>query len=182
MKLKERLRIAWQVLTKGTCDELEEACDEKNRYENARKICEIEKRDLHKLYLDFREFILLFDRPNNMLCIGDGLGEMVVADFRFKDYEFMYPYVPRKFDKKEFDGRYCYTLYNATEKVCTTQDIKNSMFVLDCIKTDAAAKLSKMLIRDGILKMDIVNDPCDPNINIIRFSIPFYKQPAPRIL
>lgn len=25
MKLKERLRIAWQVLTKGTCDELMEA-------------------------------------------------------------------------------------------------------------------------------------------------------------
>lgn len=31
MKLKERLRIAWQVLTKGTCDELKRAEQEKEK-------------------------------------------------------------------------------------------------------------------------------------------------------
>ena len=37
MKLKERIRIAWQVLTKGTCDELQEAEREKKEAKKAKE-------------------------------------------------------------------------------------------------------------------------------------------------
>ena len=178
MKLKERLRIAWQVLTKGTCDELKRAVEEKRRYENGLRLYKIEEKELRKLYLDFREFLLLFDRPNNMLCEGDDLREITIADFRFEDYRDLYPYVPRRFDKEDFDGRYRYTLYNAYEEIGSVQDVKNIMSTVELMKLDAAAKLSNMLIRDGILKMDIVSDSRDCNRNVIRFSIPYLKKRA----
>ena len=90
----------------------------------------------------------------------------------------MYPYVPRRFDKEDFDGRYRYTLYNAYEEIGSVQDVKNIMSTVELMKLDAAAKLSNMLIRDGILKMDIVSDSRDCNRNVIRFSIPYLKKRA----
>lgn len=95
MKLKERLRIAWQVLTKGTCDELKRAA--------------LAKEEAIKAAYNFEYFMRQADEHPAILAIGTVVGRIALTDI---ELSLIHPNERPFYSSARPGKNYIYTLRN----------------------------------------------------------------------
>lgn len=155
MKLKERIRIAWQVLTKGTCDELERAA--------------LEKEEAIKAAYNFEYFMRQVDVHPAILAIGDVVGCITLAD---TELSLIHPNERPFYSSARPRKNYIYTLRNVEDKFAWEATLRNAD-ELNYIKTQAAHELAHKLIREGLMKTEVL--PYDYDAKRIRCWVPYYK-------
>lgn len=158
MKLKERLRIAWQLLTKGTCDELKRA--------------EQEKEKAIKAAYDFEYFMRMADVEHPaVLTSGTVVYRINLIDTELglihpNERPYYSPAHPRK--------NYIYTLRNV-ERDFVWEVTAQIVEELDYFKMKAAQQLAHVLIDKGLVKMEVLSSPDEYNVKRVRYWVPYYR-------
>ena len=157
MKLKDRIRIALQVLFKGTCSELQESGMAKDKAERA-------------AYTFEHAAMMVNDGIPSILCKGDVVQRVLLSDIdlRIKPSEHFR-------DKWEPQTLHIYSLAYIEDR----HDLNNRMLynadVLEYVKKAAAVKIAEALIRGGLLKMDVEDDIDGYPAKRLRFWLPYYQ-------
>ena len=158
MKLKERLRIAWQVLTKGTCDELKRAEQEK---EKAVRVAET-----------FEEFLRESDvEYPAVLTSGDGAHSIRLNEIQLNIiHPTEIPYYASASPQKQW----LYTLHNMEGKFAFDMAARNAD-MLDYFQQQAVMEVAKALVRVGIIKTEVLSSPDEYNVKRVRYWVPYYR-------
>lgn len=160
MKLKERIRIAWQVLTKGTCDELERA--------------DLAQREAVKAAEIFEDFLRDADVEHRaVLTNGTVIQRINLLDTHFalvRPSE--RPYYASSRCKPP--TQYLYTLHNVERKFAWEVASRNADIV-EYYRTQAVHEIARALIREGIIKTEVQTSPDDYNVKRIRCWVPYYR-------
>lgn len=160
MKLKERLRIAWQVLTKGTCDELERA--------------DLAQREAVKVAEIFEDFLRDADVEHRaVLTNGTVIQRINLLDTHFA--------LVRPSERPYYASSRCkpptlylYTLHNI-EKEFAFDVVSRNADILEYYRTQAMNEVARALIREGIIKTEVLTSPEDYNIKRVRCWVPYYR-------
>jgi len=160
MKLKERLRIAWQVLTKGTCDELERA--------------DLAQREAVKVAEIFEDFLRDADVEHRaVLTNGTVIQRINLTDTHFGlVHPAERPYYASSRCKPP--TQYLYTLHNVERKFAFGVISRNAD-ILEHYRTQAVHEIARALIREGIIKIEVMTSPEDYNIKRVRCWVPYYR-------
>lgn len=163
MKLKERLRIAWQVLTKGTCRELDNAIE---RHELS------EKRMLHCAeQFQFAVKTIQPSRPRCFINVGNGYIDeiklphlevpVVVSDINTPTHA-----------RLEAD---IYRLEYIEARTGFMSSAERNADKIEWIKLEAAKSIAKTLIEKGIIHMDEEFHHNDYYSKRFKFWVPMYR-------
>lgn len=160
MKLKERLRIAWQVLTNGTCDELERA--------------DLAQREAVKVAEIFEDFLRDADVEHRaVLTNGTVIQRINLTDTHFAlVHPTERPYYVSSRCKPP--TQYLYTLHNVERKFAFSVISRNAD-ILEHYRTQAMNEIARALIREGIIKIEVLTSPEDYNIKRVRCWVPYYR-------
>ena len=158
MKLKERIRIALQVLFKGTCKELQEA--------------EREKMEAVRMADVFEQSIRMMDEEKPlMLACGSVVGRIGLSD---TDVRFIHP-TERGYYSSQIPGvSFLYSLQNIEDRFVYNA-AKHNANELEYLLMEVARKIAKCLIRKGLLKMEVHPSDVDCNVKTLYFSVPYYR-------
>ena len=160
MKLNERLRIAWQVLTKGTCDELQEAEQEKKEAKKAKermlRHAETFQDGIDMMGLKMRGFV---GNPHGI--------EHVTLSY------IDVPIFSRGSDPYSRIENDTYTLARIDVERTGIEAIERNAMLLERMKADAVMSLARELVKRGVLHIS-VDEYFDHYSHRLRVSVPFY--------
>ena len=157
MKLKDRIRIALQVLFKGTCRELQEAERAKDKAGCA-------------AYTFEHAAMMVNEGCPSILCRGAVVQRISLSDMdlRIKPSEHFS-------DKWEPQALYLCSLAHIEDRHVLNNRILYNADVLEYVKKNAAVKIAEALIREGLLKMDVQDDMDGYPAKKFRFWLPYYQ-------
>lgn len=148
------------MLTKGTCDELKRAEQEKEKAVRVAETFEDFLRDAdveHRAVLTNGTVIQRINLLDTHLALVRPSERPYYASSRCKP-----------------PTQYLYTLHNVERKFAWEVASRNADIV-EYYKTQTVHEIARALIREGIIKIEVLTSPEDYNIKRVRFWVPYYR-------